>query len=45
VGPAPTPAPDPAATADALEKLADLRDRGALTDAEFKAQKDKLLGA
>ena len=38
-------APDPAATADALTKLADLRDRGVLSDAEFQAQKDKLLGA
>jgi len=38
------PTPDPSATADALEKLADLRDRGALTDAEFEAQKAKLLG-
>ena len=38
------PAPDPAATADALTKLADLRDRGVLTDAEFQAQKAKLLG-
>lgn len=27
-----------------LEKLADLRDRGALTDAEFEAQKRQLLG-
>jgi hypothetical protein len=35
---------DPAAIADALTKLADLRDRGALTDAEFQAQKAKLLG-
>jgi hypothetical protein len=32
-----------AATADALAKLADLRDRGALTDAEFQEQKRKLL--
>lgn len=38
------PASDPAATADALTKLADLRDRGVLTDAEFQAQKNKLLG-
>jgi Short C-terminal domain len=37
-------ATDAAATADALGKLADLRDRGALTDAEFEAQKKKLLG-
>ena len=27
-----------------LEKLADLRDRGALTDEEFEAEKRKLLG-
>jgi hypothetical protein len=33
--------PDPA---DEIAKLADLRDRGALTDAEFEAQKKKLLG-
>jgi hypothetical protein len=31
-------------TADELTKLADLRDRGVLTDAEFDAQKKKLLG-
>jgi hypothetical protein len=29
---------------DRLSKLADLHDRGALTDAEFEAQKQKLLG-
>jgi hypothetical protein len=34
------PAPD---FADELTKLADLRDRGALSDAEFEAQKAKLL--
>jgi hypothetical protein len=34
----------PAATADALTKLADLRDRGVLNDDEFQAQKKKLLG-
>jgi Short C-terminal domain len=34
-------APDPV---ERLEKLADLRDRGALTDAEFAAQKAKILG-
>jgi Short C-terminal domain len=34
-----------ATTADALTKLADLHDRGALTDEEFQAQKQKLLGA
>ena len=32
-----------AATADALTKLADLHDRGVLTEEEFQAQKDKLL--
>jgi hypothetical protein len=31
--------------ADELTKLANLRDRGALTQAEFDAQKDKLLGS
>ena len=37
-------APAPAeSVADQLEKLADLRDRGVLTDAEFEAQKAKLL--
>jgi hypothetical protein len=40
--PAPSPAAeDPVAQ---LEKLADLRDRGILTDAEFTAQKTKILG-
>ena len=34
-------APDPA---DEIAKLADLRDRGALTDEEFQAQKKKILG-
>jgi hypothetical protein len=46
---APPPPPDPAAaadaTADALTKLAALRDRGVLTEAEFQAQKAKLLGS
>jgi hypothetical protein len=37
-------AADASATADALTKLADLRDRGALSDEEFQAQKRKLLG-
>jgi hypothetical protein len=31
-------------TIDTLQKLGDLRDRGVLTDAEFAAQKAKLLG-
>ena len=38
------PAADVSATADALTKLADLRDRGVLSDEEFQAQKRKLLG-
>jgi hypothetical protein len=39
------PATDPAPSlATELEKLASLRDQGALTDAEFQAQKAKLLG-
>jgi hypothetical protein len=40
--PASAPKPD---LADQLTKLADLRDRGVLTDAEFEAQKAKLLAA
>jgi hypothetical protein len=35
----------PVGVADQLTKLADLRDRGVLTDDEFAAQKAKLLGA
>ncbi|MGD1827338.1 hypothetical protein A203_18710 [Chromobacterium violaceum] len=31
--------------ASELEKLAELRDRGVLTDEEFKQQKEKLLSA
>lgn len=42
--PAAAPAPDPGAVADALTKLAGLRDRGLLTDDEFQSQKRKLLG-
>ena len=37
--------PEPAAAIDALAKLADLRDRGVLTAAEFEAQKAKILGS
>ena len=40
-GQATAPAPD---VADELGKLADLRDRGVLTEAEFQQQKAKLLG-
>jgi hypothetical protein len=36
-------APSAESTADQLEKLADLRDRGVLTEAEFQAQKAKIL--
>jgi hypothetical protein len=49
-GPPAAPAAAPAAPAASpslateLEKLASLRDHGALTDAEFQAQKAKLLG-
>lgn len=46
---APTPPPAPAASApssaiEQLKELAQLRDAGVLTDAEFAAQKAKLLG-
>ena len=48
---APAPAPAPAAPAlsttdlvEQLKSLAELRDQGILTDAEFAAQKAKLLG-
>jgi hypothetical protein len=39
-----TPVGQQTDVADQLTKLADLRDRGVLTDAEFDAQKQKLLG-
>jgi hypothetical protein len=42
-GAAPAPAEPQASVADQLTKLADLKDRGVLTDAEFEAQKAKLL--
>ena len=44
--PAPAPAPAAAPAADPIEqltKLAQLRDSGVLTDAEFQAQKAKIL--
>lgn len=49
VGGAAAPEPAPAAgggtdVADQLQKLADLRDQGILTDEEFEAQKAKILG-
>jgi Short C-terminal domain len=43
-GSAPTPAGATADPIDRLQKLADLHDRGALTDAEFAAEKAKVLG-
>jgi hypothetical protein len=46
--PAPAPAPAPAAGGDhlaELERLAKLRDSGALTDAEFEQQKAKILSS
>lgn len=44
--PAPAPAPAPAATTDIvgqLTALADLKDKGILTEEEFTAQKSKIL--
>lgn len=41
--PAATPAPAPPDVADQLHKLADLRDRGAITDDEYNAKKAELL--
>jgi membrane protein YdbS with pleckstrin-like domain len=40
-GPAGPPVPS---VAEELQRMADLRDRGAITDAEFQAQKARLLG-
>ncbi len=42
---APQPAAPQTTVADQLTKLADLRDRGALTDAEFATEKAKLLAS
>jgi hypothetical protein len=39
----PAPAGEPSYL-DELEKLADLRDKGIITDAEFEAKKKELLG-
>ena len=38
-------ADSPASTADQLAKLADLRDRGVISDGEFESQKAKVLAA
>jgi membrane protein YdbS with pleckstrin-like domain len=43
-GAAPAAVPDDALVADELGKLADLRDRGVLSDAEFADRKARLLG-
>ena len=40
-----TAATSPGGSADELAKLADLRDKGVITDAEFQAQKAKLLAS
>jgi hypothetical protein len=40
----PTPVAEPPSVADQLAKLADLKNQGALTESEFQAQKQKLLG-
>jgi hypothetical protein len=40
--PPPPPAPDPIAQ---LKELAELKDQGVLTEAEFAAQKAKILGS
>ncbi len=48
VQPAPPPAPAPAAAPDPisqLKELAELKNQGILTDAEFQAQKAKILSA
>lgn len=41
---APAPAGSPSSDLDQLQKLADLRDQGVLTDAEFEAKKKQILG-
>jgi hypothetical protein len=46
--PAPAPAPAPGASEDSIEKLkqlAELKDQGILTQAEFDAQKAKILNS
>jgi uncharacterized membrane protein YdbT with pleckstrin-like domain len=43
-GPAPEDGPDPAQIPDLIQKLAALRDAGAITPAEFDAKKAELLG-
>lgn len=43
--PRPTSSPASASTSGELERLAELRDRGVLTEAEFQNQKRKILGS
>jgi hypothetical protein len=43
--PQPAPAPATSDTVTQLQQLAELRDQGVLTDAEFEAQKAKVLAA
>jgi hypothetical protein len=43
-GSAPTTPPAAPSTTGELERLAELRDRGVLTEAEFQIQKKKILG-
>lgn len=43
--PQPAPAPATSDTLTQLQQLADLRDQGVLTDAEFEAQKAKILAS
>jgi hypothetical protein len=42
---APASSPASASTTGELERLAELRDRGVLTEAEFQTQKKKILGS
>ncbi len=42
-GPGPAPAPAPSGMIDQLERLGQLRASGVLTDAEFEAQKYRVL--
>ncbi|MGO9783893.1 MAG: SHOCT domain-containing protein [Streptosporangiaceae bacterium] len=43
--PPPTPPPPPRDTVTQLKELAELKSQGILTDAEFQAQKAKILGS
>ena len=43
--PAPTPSPDTGDMIEQLKQLAELKEQGVLTDAEFAEQKSRILGA